>query len=127
MDRKIMMVDDEVDFLESMGRFFSRRKIAFATAANCQQAVDLLGRERFDVVIMDVSMPGKGGIECMAELKQLDPGLEVIVLTGHGSFNTGLAGMRQGAFDYCLKPVDFEELLEKIFLAREKAAASGGH
>ena len=89
------------------------------------EALDLLGKDRFDVVIMDVSMPGKDGLACMAEMKTVQPELEVIILTGHGSLNTGLLGMRQGAFDYCLKPVDFDELLEKITLAQEKAATRG--
>jgi DNA-binding NtrC family response regulator len=119
---KIMLVDDELDFLEIIGKFLTRRKIDFVTACGCLEALDLLNHHRFDVVIMDVSMPGLGGIECMAELKKLKPEPEIIILTGHGSLNTGLTGMKRGAFDYCLKPVDFEELLEKILLAREKAA-----
>jgi DNA-binding NtrC family response regulator len=116
-----MLVDDEPDFLEIMGKFFVRRNIDFITASGCLEALDLLNHHHFDVVIMDVSMPGLGGIECMAEIKKIRPELEVIILTGHGSLNTGLAGMKKGAFDYCLKPVDFEELLEKILLAREKS------
>lgn len=123
MNKKVMMVDDERDFLDVMGKFFTRRKVDFEMANSCLEAVDLLGKGLFDVVIMDVSMPGKDGLECMVEMKKLKPELEVIVLTGHASLNVGLIGMRQGAFDYCLKPVDFDELLEKITLAREKAAA----
>jgi len=122
MNHRIMMVDDETDFLEVMGKFFRRRKVDFESATSCMEALDLLGKGSFDVVIMDVSMPGKDGLACMAEMKTVQPELEVIILTGHGSLNTGLVGMRQGAFDYCLKPVDFNELLEKITLAREKAA-----
>jgi len=122
MDPKIMMVDDEADFLESMGNLFRRRNIGFAMAGSCSEAIDLLGRGYFDVVIMDVSMPGKDGLVCMAEMKALVPEIEVIVLTGHASLDAGLVGMKQGAFDYCLKPVEFTELLEKIALAREKAA-----
>ncbi len=79
-----------------------------------------LGQENIDVVIMDVSMPGLDGLECMAEMKKIQPELEVIILTGHASLNVGISGMKKGAFDYCLKPVDFDELLEKIVLAKEK-------
>ncbi|SHO48537.1 response regulator [Desulfopila aestuarii] len=125
MSHKIMIVDDETDYLEVMGKFFRRRKVDFESATSCMEALDLLGKGCFDVVIMDVSMPGKDGLACMAEMKTVQPELEVIILTGHGSLNTGLLGMRQGAFDYCLKPVDFDELLEKITLAREKAATRG--
>ncbi|MEE4134684.1 MAG: response regulator, partial [Desulforhopalus sp.] len=83
------------------------------------EALDLLDSEKFDVVVMDVSMPGLDGLECMAEMKKLYPHLEVIILTGHASPNTGITGMKLGAFDYCLKPVDNDELLEKISLARK--------
>ena len=75
---------------------------------------------------MDVSMPGLDGLECMAEMKKVQPELEVIILTGHASLNVGISGMKKGAFDYCLKPVDFNELLEKIVLAKEKAAVKAG-
>jgi two-component system OmpR family response regulator len=124
MDKKnkIMLVDDEVDFLEIMAKFFKRRKIGFETAAGCMEALDRLGKDRFDVVIMDVSMPGLDGLECMAEMKKVQPELEVIILTGHTSLNVGISGMKKGAFDYCLKPVDFDELLEKIVLAKQKVS-----
>jgi DNA-binding NtrC family response regulator len=118
-----MLVDDELHFREIMAKFFQRRKIDFATAGGCLEALDLLNQASFDVVVMDVSMPGLDGIECMAEMKKVQPELEVIILTGHASLNVGISGMKKGAFDYCLKPVDFDELLEKIVLAKEKAAS----
>ncbi len=122
---KLLLVDDEADFREIMSKYFIRRKIDFEMAGGCMEALDWLGRDSFDVVIMDVSMPGLDGFECMVEMKKIKPELEVIVLTGHASLNAGLTGMKRGAFDYCLKPVDFDELLEKIILAREKASAKG--
>lgn len=123
-NRKVLLVDDEADFRAIMGKYFGRRGIAFEMAGGCMEALDWLGRDDFDVVIMDVSMPGLDGFECMAEMKKIRPDIEVIILTGHASVNAGLVGMKKGAFDYCLKPVDFDELFEKIVLAREKA--SGG-
>jgi len=120
---KIMLVDDEVDFLEIMGKYFKRRQIDFKTAEGCTDALDLLATDRFDVVVMDVSMPGLDGLACMAEMKKIQPELEVIILTGHASLGVGINGMKKGAFDYCLKPVAFDELLEKIILAKEKFAA----
>lgn len=119
-NNKIMLVDDEQDFLGIMAKYFNRRKIGFETAGGCMEALDRLGEDSFDVVIMDVSMPGLDGLECMAEMKKVQPELEFIILTGHASLNVGITGMKQGAFDYCLKPVDFDELLEKIILAKEK-------
>jgi DNA-binding NtrC family response regulator len=123
--RKIMMVDDEVEFLEIMSKFFKRRQIDFETAGGCMEALDRLSQDNFDVVIMDVCMPGLDGLECMAEMKKVQPELEVIVLTGHASLNVGISGMKKGAFDYCMKPVSFDELLEKIVLAKEKFSKKG--
>jgi len=123
--KKIMLVDDEQDFLDIMAKFFKKRNIPFATARGCREAMDRLGEDRFDVVVMDVSMPGLDGLMCMVEMKKVQPVLEVIILTGHASLDSGISGMKKGAFDYCLKPVDFEELLEKIILARERAATQG--
>ncbi len=117
--KKLLLVDDEADFRNIIGNFFNRRKIACETAASCMEALDWLGKDTFDVVIMDVSMPGLDGLACMAEIKKMWPAIEVIILTGHVSINSGLIGMKQGAFDYCLKPVDFDELLEKVLLARK--------
>lgn len=122
--KKILLVDDELNFREIMAKFFKRRRIDFATAGCCLEALDLLEQDSFDVVVMDVSMPGLDGIACMAEIKKVQPELEVIILTGHASLHVGIVGMKKGAFDYCLKPVDFDELLEKIVLAKEKAAGN---
>lgn len=124
--RKIMLVDDEIYFLEIMAKFFKRRKVDFETAGGCVEALGRLALDTFDVVVMDVSMPGLDGLECMAEMKKMQPKLEVIILTGHASLNVGITGMKKGAFDYCLKPVDFDELLEKIVLAKEKYFAKRG-
>lgn len=122
VNNKILLVDDELDFREVMEKFFSHRGLACAVAANCAEALEQLDREPFDVVIMDISMPGLSGLECMEEIKKLYSWLEVIILTGHASVHGGLIGMKKGAFDYCLKPVEFSELLEKVLLAREKVA-----
>ena len=122
-NKKILLVDDEADFRDIMAKFFARRKVDFAAAGSCFEALDLLEHDEFDVVIMDVTMPGLDGLKCMAEMKKIRPELEVIILTGHASPNAGIAGMKLGAFDYCLKPIDFEELLEKIMLARKSLAA----
>ena len=121
---KLLLVDDEADFREIMAKFFTRRRLDFETASGCMEALDSLGKDSFDVVIMDVSMPGLDGVKCMAEIKKVYPDVEVIILTGNASINTGLVGMKKGAFDYCLKPIDFDELMEKIILAREKARDS---
>ena len=120
--KKIMLVDDEVDFLNIMSKFFSRRKLDIQVADCCLKALDWLDKDVFDVVVMDVKMPGLGGLECMLQMKKIQPDLEFIILTGHSSITSGLEGIKKGAFDYCLKPVNFEEILEMILLARRKIA-----
>lgn len=116
---KVLLVDDEREFLEIMSRYFTRRNIDFAVAEGCSQALEQLDNDVFDVVVMDISMPGLEGLECMEEIKKLYPAVEVIILTGHTAPHTSLVGMKKGAFDYCLKPIDFAELHEKIQLARK--------
>jgi DNA-binding NtrC family response regulator len=121
-EKKILLVDDEREFLDIMAKFLTRRKIGFETACGCVEALDWVNRGLFDVVLMDVSMPGISGLECMTELQKMQDDLEIILLTGNASINTGIIGMEKGAFDYCLKPVEFDELLEKITLAKERYA-----
>ena len=74
-----------------------------------------------DVVIMDMHMPGENGIQCLRKVKERWPLTEVIILTGHASVQSGIEGMQSGAFDYCIKPIDVRELLEKVELAAQKA------
>jgi DNA-binding NtrC family response regulator len=116
---KVLLVDDEEEFRSIMGSFFKRRKISYETAGGCLDALDWLGRDQFNVVVMDVVMPGLDGLKCMVEMKKIQPELAIIILTGNASLNTGITCMKQGAFDFCMKPVDFDELLEKIILAGE--------
>jgi len=119
--KKLLLVDDEIEFLEIMSKFLTRRGVACLTASGCMAALDLLGREHVDVIIMDVSMPEIDGIQCLQEVKKIYPQIEVIVLTGQASPKAGINGMKKGAFDYCLKPIDYDNLLEKISLARRQA------
>ena len=125
--KRILIVDDEVEFRETLAKMFKRRDIDADMADGCQMALEKLQASEFDVVIMDVSMPpGLDGIQCLARVKEQWPETEVIILTGHASVSSGILGMQGGAFDYCLKPIDFAELLEKIELAWEKVQITRG-
>ena len=123
-NKKVLLVDDEVEFRTITGSFLKRRGIAHETAGGCLEALDWLGKDRFSVVVMDVVMPGLDGLSCMAEMQKLQPDLAIIILTGNASINTGIMSMKQGAFDFCMKPIDFEELLEKIILAAQKSGST---
>lgn len=117
----LLLVDDEPDFKEIILKRLSRMGIQLSLADCCAAALETLETAPIDVIIMDVSMPGLDGIQCLKKVKERWPLVEVIILTGHASVKSGIEGMQGGAFDYCLKPIDVLELLEKVELAAQKA------
>jgi len=120
---RILVVDDEVDFLETIVNRLLKRKLNAVGAKSGEEAVALIKEQLFDVVLLDIKMPGgMDGIEVLREIKMIQPTVEVILLTGHASVETSIEGMKLGAFDYLLKPVKFEELLQKIGAAFERKA-----
>jgi len=119
---RVLIVDDELDFLETIVKRLKRRKVDATGIDSGIKALELLEKEHFDVVILDVRMPGMDGIETLKEMKRKRPLLEVIMLTGHASVESGVQGMQYGAFDYVLKPADIDDLLEKIQGAYERKA-----
>ena len=116
-DIQILLVDDELDFLETTSKRLKRRGYAVKTATSCAAALQELENGWPQVVILDVMLPDKDGILFLREIKQAWPALIVILLTGHASMEAGLKSVEYGAHDYCLKPVEFEDLLEKIEIA----------
>lgn len=119
-DFRVLIVDDEPDFLETILKRLKRRKIDATGVSSGKDALDLLEKQPFDVVILDVRMPGMDGIETLKEMKKRRPLMEVIMLTGHASVEAGMQGMQLGAFDFVIKPADIDELLEKIRQAHER-------
>jgi two-component system OmpR family response regulator len=117
---RVLVVDDEADFLETIVKRLQRRKIDAYGVDGGKKALEIVENERFDVVVLDILMPGMDGIETLKLLKKKKPFIEVIILTGHGSVESGLQGMQFGAFDYIMKPADLDELLEKIQQAYER-------
>lgn len=111
---RVLIVDDEPDFLETIVKRLKRRKIDATGLSSGRAALELLEREHFDVVILDVRMPEMDGIETLREIKRMRPLVEVILLTGHASVESGMEGMQQGAFDYVMKPADIGDLIEKV-------------
>jgi DNA-binding NtrC family response regulator len=111
---KVLFVDDEVDFLETLMKRMKKRGVDVAGVGSGEQALDYLYNQPVDVVVLDVRMPGIGGINTLREIKKIDPLMEVIMLTGHASIEAAIDGMELGAFDYLMKPADFDELFYKI-------------
>lgn len=120
MDFRVLAVDDEADFIETLVKRFTFRKIPVTAAANGPEALARLDEAPYDVVILDMRMPGMDGIAVLREIKKRHPLVEVIMLTGHASVEAGMQGMSLGAYDYVLKPVDFAELLDKTRKASER-------
>jgi DNA-binding NtrC family response regulator len=119
----VLVVDDELDFLETLVNRLIKRRLEAQGVASGVEALKLLETRSFDVILLDIKMPGgMNGIETLREIKWRHPLTEVILLTGHASVETSIDGMKLGAFDYLLKPVKFEELLIKVASAFEKKA-----
>lgn len=117
----ILVVDDEIDFLETIVNRLQKRKINAKGVLSGEEAVELMQKEPFDVVILDIKMPGgMDGIETLRKIKKMQPLAEVLLLTGHGALETSVEGIKMGAFDYLLKPIKLEALLAKIGNALEK-------
>lgn len=119
----VLLVDDEVPFVDTMTRRLSKRNLTILAAHSGSEALDVLKRKPVDVVILDVKMPGMDGIETLREIKKAHPLVEVIMLTGHATIETGIEGMKLGAFDYLMKPCDIEVLLAKVQEAKSKKAS----
>lgn len=120
---KILVVDDEIDFLETIVKRLKKRKLEVSGVTNGETAVEKLSHDRFDVILLDMKMPGgMDGIETLREIKRRQPLAEVILLTGHASVETSIEGMKLGAFDYLLKPVKFDDLLHKMAEAFKRKA-----
>lgn len=112
---RVLLVDDEQTFALNMARLLRVRGFAVTTAFNGLEALDVLDTEAyFDVVVLDVKMPGMNGLAVLSEIKRLTPKTEVIMLTGHATVDSGIQSIRQGAFDYLMKPCDIELLADKI-------------
>jgi DNA-binding NtrC family response regulator len=110
----VLLVDDEEEFLRTIIKRLSRRGIEAVGATRGEQALELMTESARDVVVLDVKMPGMDGLEVLKRIKTQWPNTEVIMLTGHASVEAAVEGMDRGAFDYLMKPADFEDLLYKL-------------
>jgi DNA-binding NtrC family response regulator len=112
MKIKVLLVDDEQDFIESLAQRLEIRDIEVTTATSGDEALDFIKKDDFDVIILDVQMPGKDGVETLKEIKQIKPIPQVIMLTGHATVQSAVNGMKIGAYDFLMKPTDTEKLVE---------------
>ena len=111
---RILLVDDEVAFANNLLKLLSKRGYDAVVVYSGADAVNMVGEKEFDVIILDMKMPGMDGIATLKEIKKKVPSVEVVILTGHGSVESGIEGMQLGAFDFLMKPVSIDDLQEKV-------------
>ncbi len=110
---RMLLVDDEDDFRITLANRLKLRKIDVTDAGSGNEAIELVKQKSFDIAVIDVKMPGIDGIETLKQVKQIQPSMEIIMLTGHASIKSGMEAMKLGAYDYVMKPCDIDELLIK--------------
>lgn len=110
----VLLVDDNRDFVKYTARRLEARKMCVDTAFDGEEALNKVRTGCYDVIVLDILMPGMTGIDTLKEIKKLDSSALVVLLTGHGTEETAAMGKRLGAFDYLLKPAEFGSLLEAI-------------
>jgi len=117
---RLLLIDDEDHFRQTLLKRLRKRGMQAREAGSGEEGLAMLNGEAADVVVLDVKMPGLNGIDALKQIKAHRPDTEVIFLTGHASTQDGIEGIKNGAFDYLSKPVEFDHLLEKIKQAFEK-------
>lgn len=118
----VLLVDDEERFVEILAERLRVRGLTVDTATSGEAALKLVREKDFDAVLLDLSMPGMGGIEVLREIKKSRPALQVIILTGQGSIQATVEVMKEGALDFLEKPVDINKLMEKLTEAVRKSS-----
>lgn len=117
------MVDDEKEFVEVLSERLRVRGFDVEIALSGEEALKWIYESEFDVVLLDVMIPGDNGIEILTEIKRARPLIQIIMLTGHAKIDTAVGGIELGAYDYLLKPLEIEPLVEKIKMAYDYKSA----
>jgi DNA-binding NtrC family response regulator len=120
MSEKVLLVDDEVDFLDTLSERMRNRGMEVSTSSSGKEALKKVEQESYDVIILDLMMPEVDGLDALRILKEKKPDLQVILLTGHATVEKGIEAMKLGAMDFLEKPADINQLTEKIKKAQAK-------
>ncbi len=119
---RVLMVDDELQLVEAFKKQLAREGIEVVSASCAAQAISLVNRENFDVGVLDIKLPDLDGVELLSRLKQKEPALAIIMLTGFASLDTAVRSIELGACSYLTKPCRTSELLQAILRAYESRA-----
>lgn len=117
---KVMLVDDEREFIEILSQRLETRGLKVKAVTSGEEALVMIEDQNVDVAVVDFAMPGINGIETLKQIKEKRSDIEVIMLTGQGTIQSGIEAMKHGAIDYLEKPVDLNILMEKIRLAKQQ-------
>ncbi len=121
---KVLLVDDEVEFVSALTERLQLRNYDAKAATNATDALTSIEKDPPDVVLLDLKIPGMDGIDILKKIKENDPTIQVIMLTGHGDIESVEEAIRNGAIECVMKPVDIGELLVKIEQAKKKRNGS---
>ena len=119
MKIKVLLVDDEEEFAEALAKRLELRDFRVTTAFSGKSALELIKKIDFDVIILDIMMPELSGDEALKEIKHIKPLTEIIMLTGEATVENAIESMKEGAFDFLMKPVETEVLAAKIKIAHK--------
>jgi len=117
---RVLLVDDEEGYVNVLSNRLQKRGFDVTRTYSGTEALQALRKREFEVAVLDLKMEDMDGIEVLEVFKRMDPQMEVIMLTGHGSETAAVQGIEMGAYDYLTKPCEFESLLEKIRKATQK-------
>ncbi len=118
MEEKVLLIDDEKDFIDALGERMTNRGMNVSTTTSAKDAVKMVEEESYDAILLDLQMPEMDGIEALKAIKKINPDMQVILLTGHATVEKGIEAMKLGAMDLIEKPADIEAIAEKIKKAR---------
>lgn len=114
MSEKVLLIDDEQDFLDIMSERMQARDIDVTTASSAKDAIGLVESGGYDAIILDLQMPEMDGLQALEKFKAINPNLQVILLTGHATVEKGVQAIKLGATDVMEKPANIQSLIEKI-------------
>ncbi len=115
MESKVLVVDDEKEIREVLSKALSRiAGFRVEVAENADEALQRIQKERFDLVLTDLKMPGKDGLQLLSEISKTNPDILTVMMTGHGTIDSALEAMRRGASDYLMKPLNLEEIIVRL-------------
>jgi len=117
---RILIVDDEIKLAQAFKKQLSKENMDVTTVSTGKEALTILNKDDFDVVVLDIKLPDIDGIDLLTKIKHIEPIIEVIMLTGYASIDTALRSMKLGAYDYLTKPCKISELSSIIYKAYEK-------